>query len=134
MRCEQRGEVGVDQLVAVQRVGRAGLLPLPCGEANAAAAAERLRLAGTVTISAPFPESSSSKSCSWPAAQLTITRLDSDRRERRNLVGGQRTIGDLHERLGAALGGVTEPLGLPAGEENGFHARILSYCARPMPS
>ena len=67
-------EVEVDELVAVQRVDVALVAPRRRGEAQPAAAAERLRLLDGHDLGAEARELLARTAAPWPAAQLTITR------------------------------------------------------------
>ena len=72
---EQRAQVDVDELVAVQRVDRAALAPRARREAQPSPAPERLRLRDGDDLGAEAGELLARTAPSCPAAQLTITRV-----------------------------------------------------------
>jgi hypothetical protein len=92
VRFQQIPEVDPDQFIAVQREDGPLLAPVRRGEAKAAAAAQRLRLA-EATISGPSPASSLSNNVSEPWAQATITRVARIRKPN-DLVRGERAARD----------------------------------------
>ena len=119
---EQRVEVDVDQLVAVQREDVAALRALLRGELDPAAAAEPLGLLGADDLD-PEPAELSRKTSPWPAAHETITRVDAGVREPADLVRDQRLSGDVDERLRPAARRVAHALGLAAREDDRLHRR-----------
>ena len=120
MLCEERREVDVQQLVAVQREARAGLAAPRRGEAQAAAAAERLRLADGVDLGSETGERVHERLLLAGAAGDDHAR-DARGDEPRDAVLGEREPRDGHERLRETLCRLAEPLRLAAREEQRLH-------------
>ncbi len=99
---EQIREVDVEELVAVQRVDRAGFAPLLRGETKASASSERLRLSDQHELDAHLPELLLEDGflARGAADQHTI---DARLGEQSDLVRGQRAARERDERLRPAL-------------------------------
>ncbi len=123
---EKRREVDVDELVAVQRVDVPVLGALPRRELDPASTAEAFRLLGADDLRTEAGQ--------LPDEQLALpcgTRDDhpGDARagQATDLVRGQRLVRDLDQRLRAAARGVTEALGLAAGQDDRLHYALGSF-------
>ena len=99
---EQRGEVDVEELVAVQRETSPASPAPRRGEPQPAAATERLRLSHRRRSRRRARPAPSRTASSCPRAQATITRVTPARDEPADLVRGQRVARDGDERLRAA--------------------------------
>ena len=144
---EQRAEVDVDELVAVQRQDVAALLPPLRRELDPAAAPEPLRLLDGDDLG-PSPASSVDERRSLAGRAREDDARHAGVREAAHLVGGERLARDVDERLRASCGSVAEPLGLAAGEDDRLHGCPRSWrpdagdcgtvsggaAVRPMPS
>ena len=125
---EERAVVEVEQLVAVHRENGAVLAPMAGGEAQSAAAAERLRLSDGDDLDASPAERCVELVFLSDRAGDDRTR-DPGRREPLDRVRGERLPRHLHERLRLALRGLAEPLGLAAGEDERLHELTVGRAA-----
>ena len=117
---EQRVEVDCDKLVAVQRVDVTLLLALPRGELDPAAAAEPFGLLGADDLGPEVAERLGEERALVGRARDDHA-FDAGFGKTGDLVPDQRPIGDVDERLRAAAGGVTHPLGLSPGQDDRLH-------------
>src|SRR5262249_54640803 len=114
---EQRAEVDVDELVAVQCEDVAALAALARCEPQAAAAAEPLRLLGAHDLDSEAGELAHEEFALSHSAGDDHAG-DARTREAPDLVRGERTTGDVDERLRPSARSVAEALGLAAGEDD----------------
>ena len=120
MQFEEPLEADVDELVAVEREDVTRFLPALRGEPDPAAAAHRLGLANGDDLRADAAQGAlEMRLLTGRAADEHA--LHAHRPELLDLVGGQRPAPDLDERLGLALRGLAEPLGLAARQDDRFH-------------
>ena len=122
VRVEEAAQVDVEQLVAVQRVDGPLLRAMRSGEAQAAAAAERLRLADGDDLGAEAGERLLEQLLAAGLAAQDHAR-DAGADEPQHLVLGERAAADLDERLRKPAGGVAEALRLAACEDERLHQR-----------
>ena len=120
MALKERAEVDVEELVAVERVHRAGPMPPLRRVAQPPAAAERLGLADGHDVRAD------ARKRDLEPLFLARTTGDEDAvdtgvREAADLVLDDRATRDLDEGLRQASGGVPEALGLAAREDQRLH-------------
>src|SRR5581483_4713534 len=117
---EERAEVDVEELVAVQREARA-VAPTPRRrEAEAAASAERLGLADRVDLRAEAAERVHERLL-LPGAAGDDHPLDARLDEPRHAVLREREPRDRDERLRQSLRRLSQPLRLAPGQEQRFH-------------
>ena len=114
------GEVDVEQLVAVQREHVALLPAGGGGEAQAAAAPERLGLADRDDLRAE-PGQLRLEELLLPAEQLTITRSTPARPSGSTWYAASGRPATGTSAFGRPCGSLAEALGLAAGEDDGFH-------------
>ena len=117
---EQRRELDVDELVPVQRVDVAGLAARSRSEAEPSPAPERLRLLDRDELE-PRVDKLFREHRALASRAADDQPVDARPHEQLRLVGEQRLPADGHERLRQPPGRVTEPLGLPAREDDRFH-------------
>ena len=122
---EQRAEVDVEELVAVEREHRALLLP-PCGrEPQAAPAPERLVLPHRLDLCAEPGER-----CEESVLVSRAARDDHARHAALDQPGhgvrGERQASYGHERLRQPLRRLAQPLRLASGKQKGFHYSLVS--------
>ena len=120
MRVEERLEVDVVELVAVERVERPALFPLRRGEADAAAPTKRLGLRDCDDLR-PEPGQLRAEKAVLPASAADNDALDAGAHELRHLVLGQRMAGDGDEGLRLATGRIAEARRLSAREDDRLH-------------
>ena len=89
-------------------------------EAEPAAAAERLGLSGRDDLRPEVADRRLERGL-LPGDAADDHAVDADGRELLDLVRGERPAADLDQRLRTALGGLAEPLGLAAGEDDRLH-------------
>src|SRR5215471_2994569 len=122
---EERGEVEIEQLVAVERENRAFLAATRRREAKPAAAAERLLLPDRLDLGAEPGERGEKRLFVPRAARDDDTRhaaLD----EAGDRILREREASDRHERLRQSLRRVAEPFRLAAAEEERLHQAVVS--------
>ena len=131
----ERGEVDVEQLVAVEREHRSALLPPRGRELQAAAAAERLGLPHRLDLGAEACERVHEHVLLAGAARDDDAR-DAGSDEAADGVLGERIAGHRDERLGQALRGLPHALRLAAREEQRLHQTVTGEAClgRPIPS
>src|SRR5439155_17249260 len=122
VRVEQCFEVDVVKLVAVERVQRSGLLAVLRCVAQAAAAAERLRLGDRDDLGTESGQLRAEQPV-LPARAADDHAVDARADELGDLVLGQRMAGDRDERLRLSARGIAHAGGLPAGEDDRLHYR-----------
>ena len=120
VRLQERAQVDVVQLVAVERIERARLLSMLCRKAQASPAPERLRLRdGDDRRTQPCELRL--EQCRLPVATADDHALDACAHELRHLVLRDRMSRDRDERLRLSPGRVAEPRRLPPREDDRFH-------------
>ena len=129
---EERGEVDVDELVAVHREHVAALAPCFGRVADPASAPEALGLARAGELDAE-PREVALELLLLPAETAHDDALDARDPQPPDLPCEEGPAADGHERLRAAGGGVAEALRLAAGEDDRLHAgQGVPFDARPI--
>ena len=126
---EQRDEVDVNELVAVQGEDVTGSRPEAGGELDPAAATEPLGLLGDDDLRAETVELLREE-LSLSGCARDDHPLHPGSHEAPDLVGRERLAGDLDQRLGTAARSIAEPLGLAAGEDDRFAGHLDGLGAR----
>src|SRR5215208_4217464 len=126
---EQRVEVDVDELVAVQRVDVPRPLPLARRELDSAAPSERLRLLRDDDLRAERRQLALEELALARRARDDHAR-DAGAGEPTDLVRRERAAGHFHQGLRAAARGIAHPLGLAAGEDDRLHRGYRSSGSR----
>ena len=117
---EQRAEVDVEQLVAVEGVAGAALVPARRREAEAPPRPSGSSSpASASSMSTPPSACANARSC--PAWQLMIARVTPAAASSRNWCSASGRPAISTSAFGLPPGSVTEPLGLAAGEDDCFH-------------
>ena len=122
---EQRCEVDVEELVAVQREHGAVLLPFRRGELQPASATERFLLADGLDLGAETGERVDERLLLAGAARDDHPR-DAGGDESADAVLGEREARDGDERLRESLRRLSQSLRLAAREEQRLHQRLSS--------
>jgi hypothetical protein len=117
---EQRLELDVEELVAVQREARARLAPLARSELQASPTPERLLLARERELDADALQRSG-ELVLLPGAAAHDHPLDAGPGQSTDLVLSEWLPADVDERLRTPLRGIAEPLGSAAREEDRLH-------------
>ena len=120
MQREQRLELDVEELVAVQREARAGLAPLARRELEASPTPERLPLAGERELDADALQRAR-ELVLLPRPAAHDHAVDAGPRQPADLVLRERLPTDVDERLRAPLRSIAEPLGPASREKDRFH-------------
>ncbi len=120
MQREQRLQLDVEELVAVQREAWAGLAPLARRELQASATPERLLLAGERELDADALQRTR-ELVLLPCPAAHDHAVHTGPRETTDLVLRERLPADVDERLRAPLRSVAEPLGPAAREKDRLH-------------
>ena len=122
---EERAEVDVEELVAVEREHRTVLLPPRCSQAQAAAAPKRLNLPHRLDLGAQTAERLQVRLLVAGAARDDDAR-HSTFDEPRHRVPREWNPSERHERLRQPLRRIAEPFCLAAPKDEGFHYSLVS--------